>query len=111
MNILYRLAIVAMLAAIRRVAPSMTKEPRAGRTRSGFIGPQLGLLDWAAGDIGGMAAALSDLPSQMPNGECARSDSRHKTARRGCRAGSRIAKAKPRSANHDSCGLGDMRGV
>jgi hypothetical protein len=63
-NILYRLAIVAMLAAIRRVAPSMAKEPRAGRTRSGLISPQLGLLDWAAGDIGGMAAALSDLTSQ-----------------------------------------------
>ena len=61
MNVRCRLAIVAMLAAIRQVAPSITKEPRAGRTRSGFKSPQLGLLDWAAGD---MAAALSDLTSQ-----------------------------------------------
>ena len=52
MNVRCRLAIVAMLAAIRQVAPSITKEPRAGENALGVHKSStwaLGLGGWGYG--------------------------------------------------------------
>ena len=57
-NILYRLAIVAMLAAIRRVAPGMTKEPPSGENALGVHKSStwaLGLGGWGYWGDGGRA--------------------------------------------------------
>lgn len=59
--------------------------------------------------MGGWRPPCRALLHRIPNGECARSDSPHKTARRGC-GGSRIAKAKPAVPITIAAGLGDMRG-